>query len=168
MTRARGTLLAATLLLALASVLVLRRPVDKEKPQLSETRHPQAEQRVSKTRRPPTGDVLPDLPPPAEPPNPPGSPDNAGWTADRLAELEKLAWFDDAGSLEKILAELRSPLPEIRAAALAATRAFGSRDAVPYLEQIANGTSDPEERKAVADAISYLNLPTFLESPPAE
>lgn len=164
MTRSRGFLLAGVAVLAVAAVLIFsgsgRWPgadlpsPDKETPVVPVREIPKPERR-------PATQPLAELPPPAEPP--PGSPDNANWAAERIEELEKLAWFDDAASLQKIMAELRSPLPEIRAAALAATRAFGSRDAVPYLEQAALGTSDPAERKALADAIEYLKLPTLLE-----
>ncbi len=164
----RGILVAAMLVFTVIAALVLHRSRDVEKLRLMENHTSFTEARFPKNLRPSTANTLPELPPPTELPNPPGSPSNAGWADARLAELEKLAWYDDVGSLKKILAELRSPLPEIRHAALAATRAFGSRDAVPYLEQIAIGTSDPEEHKALTEAISYLNLPTFLESAPAE
>lgn len=160
MTRSRGFLLAGAAVLVVAGGWFFRGSDRQALPPATAPAAPARE--IPKPDRP-THPSLPELPAPAAPPLVAGSPDNATWTAERITELEKLAWFDDAASLQKILAELYSPLPEIRAAALAATRAFGSRDAVPYLEQAANGTSDPQERKALADAIEYLKLPTLLE-----
>lgn len=160
MTRSRGFLLAGAAVLAVAGGLFFRGSDRQALPPAAAPAAPERE--IPKSDRP-ANPSLPELPAPAEPPREVGSTANATWAAERITELEKLAWFDDAASLRKILAELYSPLPEVRAAALAATRAFGSRDAVPYLEQAANGTSDPNERKALADAIEYLQLPTVLE-----
>ena len=106
---------------------------------------------------------LPDLPAPIVSPNPPGSTADQEWIENRTDELDDLAWFDDPESLGKILTELRNPLPEIRAAALKATRDFGSRDAIPYLEAISSDSKDPLEQKALQDLIEHLNLPTLLE-----
>jgi len=106
---------------------------------------------------------LSELPAPVEPPHPPGSPDHREWIDKRITELDALAWFDDSGSLGKILTELRNPLPEIRTAALEATREFGSRDAIPYLEAISKSSADPLEQKALGELIEFLNLPTLLE-----
>lgn len=163
MTRSRGFLLAGAAVLAVAGGLFFRGSDRQPLPPAAAPAAPAAPAREIPKPDRPTHPSLPELPAPAAPPQVAGSPTNTTWTAERISELEKLAWFDDAASLQKIMAELYSPLPEIRAAALAATRAFGSRDAVPYLEQAANGTSDPEERKALADAIEYLKLPTLLE-----
>lgn len=172
MTRSHGFLLAGAAVLAVTAVLVFSGT--EERGGKSGTASSSATVKPAGPRKPPSrparpaNSSLPELPTPAEPPHAAGSPDNATWTTERIGELEKLSWFDDAASLNKILAELYSPLLEIRSAALAATRAFGSRDAIPYLEQATNGTSDPEERKALADAIDYLKLPTLLEEQTGE
>ncbi len=104
-----------------------------------------------------------ELPPPVISPHPPGSAANRDWLAARIAELDALAWFDDPESLHRILAELRNPLPEIRTAALAATRAFGSREAIPYLERISIETPEAAEQKALTELVEYLKIPTLRE-----
>ena len=103
------------------------------------------------------------LPEPARSPHSPGSVADSEWIAARIAAISDLAWFDDTSSLQKILSELRSPLPQIRAAALDATRAFGSRDAIPYLVNRAAETGDLVEQKALIDLIEHLKLPTVIE-----
>jgi hypothetical protein len=108
-------------------------------------------------------EMLPDLPAPILSSNPPDSTAHQEWVEKRTDELADLAWFDDQDSLAKILTELRNPLPEIRAAALGATRDFGSRDAIPYLEAISRDTQDPLEQKAIRDLIEHLKIPTFLD-----
>lgn len=169
MKRSSSFVLAGVVVLAAAAFLVLRSPAARGV-NAGQTRSGTTAEQVTRDVPPPprasvrpANSSLPELPPPAQPPQAAGSPANGKWAEERAEELEKLAWFDDAASLHKILAELYSPLPEVRAAALAATRAFGSRDAVPYLEQAENGTSDPSERKALAEAIEYLKLPAFVE-----
>lgn len=107
---------------------------------------------------------LPELPQPERPPQSPGAAGNEAWITARTEALENLAWEDDPESMGKILAELRSPLPEIRAAALQATRDFGSLDAVPYLRAIARDTADLQEEKNLNDLIDFLEIPTLLES----
>ena len=104
------------------------------------------------------------------PPYPADSPEYQDWITTRIANLNALAWYDDADSLHRILAELSNPLPEIRAAALTATIAFGSRDAIPRLEQLAAQSGDPKQQQALTDAIAYLKQPTLLEKldPPPE
>lgn len=135
-------------------------PTSRKSSVTADTREPAA-------HRPPAPalsiDKLPDLPAPILPPNPTDSTANQEWIATRIDELDDLAWFDDPDSLGKILTELRNPLPEIRAAALEATRDFGSRDAIPYLEAISRDSKDPLEQKAIQELIEHLNLPTLLE-----
>ena len=116
-------------------------------------------------RRPPSPELekLPDLPAPIVSPHPTGDAANQEWIEKRTDELDDLAWFDDPESLGKILTELRNPLPEIRAAALKATRDFGSRDAIPYLEAISLDSADPLEQKAIHDLIEHLKIPTLIE-----
>ena len=106
---------------------------------------------------------LPGLPPPALSPHPTESAEQREWIDRKTSELDDLAWYDDFESLRKILSELRSSHPEIRTSALAATRAFGSREAIPYLEAISRDTADATERQAIRDLIDHLNKPTALE-----
>ena len=152
---------------AAASGEAVRRSSSSEKT----VRNPEEKIPRSARRAPAPLANLPSLPPPEESPHPPGSSESRQWLAGRTAELDRLSWFDDAESLGKILTELRNTQPEIREAALSATRAFGSRDAIPYLEAFAAESRDPKEQKALADVIEYLQLPTMveqLEQPPEE
>jgi hypothetical protein len=172
MKRIHGTSLVAAVILATAIFLIPRHgqapttgepPVARHSPQKSRTA---ADDSVFKThRRLPSINWggLPELPPPVDSPYPPAAAESEEWIAGRVAELDRLAWFDDSESLHKILSELRNPLPEIRAAALAATLAFSSRESIPYLEAIARETRDPQEQKALTDAIEHLKLPTLIE-----
>jgi hypothetical protein len=103
------------------------------------------------------------LPAPVPSPHPPGSLADGDWTSARIVAIHELGCFDDAASLQKILAELRNPLPQIRAAALDATRAFGSRDAIPHLAVRAAETGEPLEQMELLDLIEHLKLPTVVE-----
>ena len=103
------------------------------------------------------------LPEPTKSPHSPGSAEDTEWTSAHIAAIHELEWFDDTESLRKILAELRSPIAEIRTAALDATRAFGSREAIPHLATRAAETGDPLEQKALNELIEYLKLPTVVE-----
>ncbi len=133
-------------------------PPTRKPPSSADTREPAP-------RRPPSPALqkLSSLPDPIVSPNPPGSTANQEWIENRIDELDDLAWFDDPESLGKILTELRNPLPEIRAAALGATRDFGSRDAIPYLEALSRDSTDQLEQKALQELIEHLKLPTLLE-----
>ncbi len=168
-TRLLGTLVAGVALLVATFVLISREsaPSSADRAaQLTVSRAKSPSAREGKNPRMPHRPLLEDLPdlrPPVESPNLAGSPANQDWIATRTGELDKLAWFDDAESLGHILSELRNSLPEIRAAALSATLAFGSRDAVPYLEAIAADSKDPIEQKALTDVAERLKLPTVLE-----
>ena len=172
MKRTHGTVIAGAAILLTAIILISResKPAARSGASVgsasSEKVSRQPEAKISKsTRRPPMtfGKDLPPLPQPTESPHPAGSLENERWMAERISDLNRLSWFDDAESLGKILAELRNPLPEIRAAALSATIAFSSRDSIPYLEAIAKETRDSQEQKALTDAIEYLKLPTMVE-----
>ena len=82
---------------------------------------------------------------------------------ERHAEIDRLQdWGmkDDAGSLSKIVADLTSPDKEVRAAAIEATKQFGSADAIPYLKAAAASAND------VGDRIDYLEAADFLSLPP--
>lgn len=172
MSRVHGSLLAGLALLVAAGVFISRGTNPTSAPsrgmKSSEMKQVSGSPGQKSVRPPSSPDAfaargLPELPPHMESPHPPGSVENQAWITKRITELDELAWFDDAGSLHRILAELRNPQPEIRAAALAATKAFGSSDAVPYLTIIAAETRDPAEQKNIADLIEYLNLPTLLD-----
>jgi hypothetical protein len=82
----------------------------------------------------------------------------------RAAELMDLASADDSDSLNTILSELGNRDPEIRKAALEAAVQFGSRDAIPKLEDAELQADDPHERAAIADAIEFLQLPSLSET----
>ena len=101
---------------------------------------------------------------PMESPYPAGATENEQWIADQIARLNRLSALDDSVSLSSILAELRNPLPEIRSAAYSAVRAFGSREPIPYLEQMRRETSDTADQQALTDTIEHLKLPTMVEA----
>lgn len=103
------------------------------------------------------------LPNPIPSPHPPGSAEDGRWIAARIAAIHDLEWFDDNASLLQILAELRNPIAQIRAAALEATRAFGSRNAIPHLATRASETANLLEQKELTDLIEHLQLPTVIE-----
>lgn len=81
----------------------------------------------------------------------------------RATELMRLAMNDDAASLESILKELRNPNRNIRDAALQATIQFGSRDAIPSLNESAQRAEDDSEKKQLLAAIEFLKLPSLTE-----
>jgi len=81
----------------------------------------------------------------------------------RIVELDELGRNEDRASLDAILGELTNLDPEIREAARNAVIQFGSRDAIPKLEDAIGQTDDPHEKAALADAIEFLKLPTITE-----
>jgi hypothetical protein len=81
----------------------------------------------------------------------------------RVDELMDLAMADDAASLDMILSELTNQDPEIRKAALEATKQFGSRDAIPKLMEVVSQVDDPKEKVEIVDAIEFLKLPSVTE-----
>jgi hypothetical protein len=81
----------------------------------------------------------------------------------RILELQDLGSGSDPDSLESILSELGNRDPDIRAAAVAAAVQFGSRDAIPQLEDAELQAEDPHEKAAIADAIDFLKLPNVTE-----
>lgn len=82
----------------------------------------------------------------------------------RVDKLKELQANDDAESLHAILAELTNANKEIRAAAVESSIQFGSRDAIPVLNDLAARTSDPAEKKELQDAAEFLALPTLIEA----
>jgi hypothetical protein len=175
MMRIHGNYLAGAIILIAAAAFFSREirmdPASKHAAAVGSTSPPARDSRlakpeISKASHRPAGTGLKglrDLARPELSPHPAGSPAEQEWVAGRVKTLEDLEWFDDPESLAKILAELRNPLPEIREAALAATKAFGSRDAVPYLKVIKAETRDPVEQKSLAELIAFLSLPTMTE-----
>ena len=85
------------------------------------------------------------------------------YVAERQAQLTQLGSSDDPADLKTILSELNNKTPEIRSAALAAAVQFGSKDAIPALQNEVSWAEDPEEKVAIMNAIKYLQLPSFDE-----
>jgi hypothetical protein len=81
----------------------------------------------------------------------------------KMEQLQELSRQSDRASMEAILAEMRSPYPEVRADALEAIVQFRSRDAIPALKELAAKTDDPQEQRAILDAVEFLELPTLDE-----
>lgn len=96
-------------------------------------------------------------------PNDAAKASHEAYVSTRVSELEDLAMDNDSSSLDVILSELTNADPEIRKAALEAAIQFGSRDAIPKLAEVASQTDDPEEKKALTDAIEFLKLPSLTE-----
>lgn len=82
-------------------------------------------------------------------------------TIDRLTSLEMNS---DPESLAAILAEMKNPDKQIRAAALKSTIQFNDRSAIPALQKIADATTDPYEKVDILKAIDYIKLPSFTEA----
>lgn len=89
--------------------------------------------------------------------------DHDEYVHERRQELTQLGSSDDPEDLKTILTELNNKDPQIRSAALSATVQFGSRDAIPALQNEMSWTEDPEEKVNIQNAIKYLNLPSFGE-----
>lgn len=81
----------------------------------------------------------------------------------KLALLQDLSTKSDRTSMEAILAEIKSPYPEVRAEAVEAIIQFRSRDAIPDLRDLAAQAEDPEEKAAILEAVEFLQLPTLSE-----
>lgn len=103
------------------------------------------------------------LPAPQLSPHPPDSPEHGSWIATRCEAIDAMGWEDDEASLKSVLAELRNPEFEIREAALGAIVTFGSREAIPELEEIARTTEDPAEKLALLKTAENLKIPSATE-----
>ena len=79
----------------------------------------------------------------------------------RRAELIDLGMSDNPANLKVILSELENPEPEIRQQALSSTIDFGSKDAIPVLQNEMAYATDPEEKVAIKKVIEFLQLPSF-------
>jgi HEAT repeats len=81
----------------------------------------------------------------------------------KAEQLEDLSRKSDRASMEAILAEIKSPYPEVRADAIEAIIQFRSRDAIPALKELAAQSQDPNEKVAISNAVDFLELPTLQE-----
>lgn len=81
-----------------------------------------------------------------------------------ISRLENLAWQDDRESLQSILKALDSPERDIRWAAIAAARSFGSGDAIPALRAHAARSTEAEEARELAETADFLELPALTEA----
>jgi len=95
------------------------------------------------------------------PPAPPQEMDHETYVLHRRAELAELGMNNDPESLRIILSEMENPDPEIRKAALNASVDFGSKDAIPALQNELNWATDPQEKVDIQKAIDFLQLPSF-------
>jgi len=80
------------------------------------------------------------------------------------AEVDRLQQWsmnDDPQSLSNILADLYNPEKEIRAAAVEATKQFGSSNAIPVLKAAANNIEDAQEKIVYLEAADFLSLPSI-------
>jgi len=95
--------------------------------------------------------------------NNPANQDEEDYVAERVSELHDLGMTDDPDSLSTITSEMDSREPQIREAALKAVIQFGSRDAIPALQNTMQHTDDPQEKVDLQKAIDFLELPTMSE-----
>ena len=84
--------------------------------------------------------------------------------ARRIDQLQDLGMENDPASLDKILSELNNPEARVREAAVTAAVQFGSRDAIPRLEETLARTEDSSEKSALKEAVDFLKLPTLTEA----
>lgn len=97
---------------------------------------------------------------PAHPMHSSGS-DHDNYVLERRAELTGLGMSDNPANLKTILSELENPEPEIRQTALSAAVSFGSKDAIPTLQNELSYATDPQEKVDIQKAIDFLQLPRF-------
>ena len=86
------------------------------------------------------------------------------YVVNRTSELENLGMADDPNSLAEIESELDNRDPRIQKAAVAAAVQFGSRDAIPALQDAYRHFDDPEQKVNIQKAIDFLELPTMAET----
>ena len=75
-----------------------------------------------------------------------------------VEHLQELSRNDDPQSLSSILLDLTNSEKEVRAAAIEATKQFGSSNAIPALKAAAVNSTDPEEEVAMLEAANFLTL----------
>ena len=90
--------------------------------------------------------------------------DQEAAVAKRIDELLDLGMENDPAALDAILSEINNPEPRIREAAVGAAVQFGSRDALPKLEEALGRADDPKEKSTLLEAIEFLKLPTLTEA----
>jgi hypothetical protein len=140
-------------------------------------RAPEKTEIESSTNRPATTQVSAIRPPPTSSiqtnPVQPGKIVFATNTNDGQESIEKqiealtdASMKSDSKSLQLIVGAFTNAKVEIRKAAVEAAIQFGSRDAIPFLEDAAEKTDDAREKVDILDAIDFLKLPTLSEVRP--
>lgn len=86
------------------------------------------------------------------------------YVANRVTELEHLGMSSDPDSLAGIESEFDNRDPRIQTAAVAAAVQFGSRDAIPALQDAYQHFDDPEQKINIRKAIDFLKLPRLGET----
>jgi HEAT repeats len=81
----------------------------------------------------------------------------------RSDELMELAMQNSPAAHQKIVDELKNPDKEIRQAALDALEQANDRSVIPQMQQIADQTTDPNDKQAIEDAIDFIKLPSLTE-----
>jgi hypothetical protein len=82
---------------------------------------------------------------------------------DARADLAERGMSSDPADLKIILSQMENPEPSIRKAALDAAISFGSRDAIPVLQNEMAYATDPQEKVDIKKAIEFLQLPHIGE-----
>jgi hypothetical protein len=83
------------------------------------------------------------------------------YVINRTTELENLGMTDDPNSLATIESEFDNRDPRIQKAAVAAAVQFGSRDAIPALQDAYRHFDDPGQKVNIQKAIDFLELPAM-------
>jgi hypothetical protein len=86
------------------------------------------------------------------------------YVVNRISELENLGMTDDPNSLAEIESEFDNRDQQIQKAAVAAAVQFGSRDAIPALQDAYRHFDDPEQKVNIQKAIDFLELPAMAET----
>ena len=103
------------------------------------------------------------LPMPDEPAGASPQENYRAYVSERISELMDLSTESDANSLNTIISELTNRDPAIRKAVVEAAVQFGSRDAIPGLQDAAFQVEDIEEKVALARAVEFLQLTNVTE-----
>jgi len=111
----------------------------------------------------PRPELLASLPEPVAPPESDDSEVYEDWREGRIIAISKQAWYDETPAMKTILAELASPDPLIREAALDSVLAQGRREAIPYLEAFAASSEQADEIGEMLDGVEHLKLPSVRE-----
>jgi HEAT repeat protein len=82
----------------------------------------------------------------------------------RIDELQDLGMQSDPAALDIILSQINDAELQIREAAVSAAVQFGSRDAIPRLEEALARTDNPKDKATLDKAIEFLKLPTLTEA----